>query len=36
MTIFEIIQVQINEFLGQFVHMGSSGISQIALLLGWI
>lgn len=33
-TIFEIIQLQINEVLGQLLHLGSSTSSTIALGLG--
>lgn len=34
MTIFETIQLQINDFLGSLIHLGSSGSSQLGLALG--
>lgn len=35
MSIFEQIQLQINEVLGAAIHAGSSTSSQIALTLGF-
>lgn len=34
MNPFDLFLVGLNEFLGEFVHMGSSGSSQLALSLG--
>lgn len=35
MNLLEIIQLQINEVLGQLIHAGSSASSNLSLQLGW-
>ena len=34
MNIIEALQLQINEFLGQLIHFGSSACSNLSLSLG--
>ncbi|QCB27581.1 hypothetical protein CENDO_01395 [Corynebacterium endometrii] len=35
MNPIDLFLVQLNTYLGEFIHMGSSGSSQLAVSLGW-